>query len=62
MGFREPTTEEETELGTVVEERVGKLMKGETTGKMMKAVGERMVECIWRLCKMDFESGVEPED
>ena len=29
---------------------------------MIKGVGDRVVEWIWRLCNMAFESGVVPED
>ena len=36
--------------------------KDEITGEMIKGGGERVVEWIWRLCNMAFESGVMPED
>ena len=45
-----------------VEVRVGKLKngkatgKGEITGKMIKGGGDRVVDWIWRLCNMTFES------
>ena len=48
--------------------RVGKLMnvkatgKNEITGEMIKGGGDRVVDWIWRLCNMTFESGVVPED
>ena len=51
-----------------VEVRMGKLKNGKTagedeiTGKMIKGGGERVVDWIWRLCNMAFESGVVPED
>ena len=51
-----------------VELRVGKLKngkaadKGEITGEMIKDGGDRVVDWIWRLCNMAFESGVAPED
>ena len=43
---------------TEVEVRLGKLKNGkdEVTGKMIKGGGDRMVDWIWRLCNMGFES------
>ena len=29
---------------------------------MIKSGGDRMVDWIWRLCNMEFESSVVPED
>ena len=29
---------------------------------MIKGVGDRVVDCIWRLCNLAFESGVVSED
>ena len=51
-----------------IEVRVGKLKNGKATGKdeitgeMIKDGGDRVVDWIWRLCNMAFESGVVPED
>ena len=51
-----------------VEVRVGKFKNGKTTdkdeitGKMIKGGGDRVEDCIWRLCNMASESGVVPED
>ena len=51
-----------------VEVGVGKLKnakaagKDEVTGEMIKGRGDRVVDWIWRLCNMAFESGVMPED
>ena len=51
-----------------VEVKVGKLKDGkaagkdEITGDMIKGRGDRVVDCIWRLCNMTFESGGVPED
>ena len=48
--------------------RVGKLKnrkaagRDEITGEMIKGGGDRVVDWIWRLCNMAFESGVVPED
>ena len=48
--------------------RVGKLKNGKKTGKneitkeMIKGRGDRVVDWIWRLCNVAFESGVEPDD
>ena len=48
--------------------REAKLKNGKTTGKdeitgeMIKGGGDRVVDWIWRLCNMTFESGVMPED
>ena len=48
--------------------RVEKLKKGNSAGKdkitgdMIKGGGDRVVDFIWRLCDMAFESGVAPED
>ena len=36
--------------------------KDKITGEMVKGGGNRMVDCIWWLCNMAFESGVMPED
>ena len=36
--------------------------KDEITGEMIKGGGDRVVDWIWRLCNMAFESGVVPED
>ena len=32
--------------------------KDEFTGEMVKGGGDRVVDCIWRLCNMAFKSGV----
>ena len=51
-----------------VKGRVDKLNNGkaagkdETTGEMIKGGGDRVLDCIWRLCNIAFESGVVPED
>ena len=51
-----------------VEVRVGKLKIGKAAGKdeiteeMIKGGFERVVDWIWSLCYMAFESGVESED
>ena len=48
--------------------RVGKLKNGrsaskdEITGELIKDGGNRLVDWVWRLCNMAFESGVVPED
>ena len=48
--------------------RVGKLKNGkaagkdEITGKVVKDGDNRVVNWIWRLCNMTFESGAVPED
>ena len=48
--------------------RVGKLKNGksagkdEVTGEMIRGGGNRVVDWIWRLCKMAFESDVVSED
>ena len=36
--------------------------KDEITGEMIKDGGNKVVEWIWRLCNIGFESGVERED
>ena len=36
--------------------------KDEITGEMIKDGGNRVVDWIWRLCNMAFESSVVPED
>ena len=47
---------------------MGKLKNGkaavkvEVTGEMIKGGGDRVVDWIWRLCNMAFESGVVLED
>ena len=51
-----------------VEVSVGKLKNGkdeggdEITGEMIKYGGDRVVDWIWRLCNVAFESSVVPED
>ena len=45
-----------------VEVRVGKLNKDEITEEMIKRGGGRVVDRIWRLCSMAFESGFVLED
>ena len=37
-------------------------MQNEITGEMIKGGGDRVVDWIWRLCNMAFESGVVPGD
>ena len=53
-------------MRTEVEARAGKLKNGKAagkvTGEMIKGAGNRVVDWIWRLCNMDFECGVVPED
>ena len=36
--------------------------KDENTGEMIKGGGKRVVDWIWRLCNMAFESCVAPGD
>ena len=36
--------------------------KDEVTGEMIKGGGDRVVDCIWRLCNMACESDVVPGD
>ena len=36
--------------------------KDEITGEIIKGGGDRVVDWIWRLFNMPFESGVVPED
>ena len=49
---------------TEVEVRVGKLKNGKVAGKdevtreMIKSGSDMVVDWIWRLCNMPFESGV----
>ena len=62
MAFREVTTSEESQL-----EELGKLNNGKAAGKdeiagEIKVGGNRVVDLIWRLCNMAFESGDMPED
>ena len=51
-----------------VEVRMGKLKNGkaagkdEITGEIIKDGDDRVVDWIWRICNMAFESGVVPED
>ena len=35
--------------------------KDETTGEMIEGGGDRLVDWIWRICNMAFESSVVPE-
>ena len=36
--------------------------KDEITGEMIKGGGDRVVDWIWKLCNMAFESGAVPAD
>ena len=36
--------------------------KDKVTGEMMKGGGNMVVDWIWRMCNMAFESGIVPED
>ena len=36
--------------------------KDEITGEIIEGGSDRVVDWIWRLSNMDFESGVVPED
>ena len=36
--------------------------KDEVTGEIIKGEGDMVVDWIWRLCHMAFESGLVPED
>ena len=53
---------------TELEVRVVKIKNGkaaskdEVTGEMINGRGDRLVDSIWRVCKVAFESGVVPED
>ena len=50
------------------EVRVGEFKNGKATGKdevtgeMIKGGGDRVIDWIWKLCSMAFESGGVPED
>ena len=50
-------------MRTEVQLRVGKLKNGravskdEVTGEMIKGEGDRVVDWIWRMCNLAFESG-----
>ena len=67
MGFGDVTILKPIERAEV-EVRVGKLKNGKATGKdeiteeMIKGGGDRVVDWIWRLCNMAFQSGIVPED
>ena len=67
-GFNHIQRGEEPIRRTEVQVRVGKLKKGkaagkdEVTGEMVKHEDYMLVDWIWRLCNMAFESGVVPED
>ena len=53
---------------TEVEARVGKIKNGKAAGKdevtkeMIKGGGDMVVDWIWRLCNMAFESSAMPKD
>ena len=48
--------------------RVGKLKNGKAAGKddisgeMTKGGGDKVVDWVWKLCNMEFENGVVPDD
>ena len=60
--------EEDPIRRTEVEVREGKLRDGkaagrdEVTGEMIKGGGYMVVDWVWKICNMDFENGVVPED
>ena len=58
--FREVTNLGRKTIRTEVKVRVGK-RDGKAVGKD-KVTGEMVVDWIWRLCNVAFESGVVPED
>ena len=39
-----------------------RLRKNEVAGEMIKGKSDRVMDWIWRLCNMAFESGVVPDD
>ena len=46
-----------------LEVRIGKVAgNDEITGEMVKGGDDMVVDWIWRMCNMVFESGVVPED
>ena len=55
-------------IGRAEVEVKGKLKNGKAASKdkitveMIKGEGDRMVDWIWRICNMPFESDVVPED
>ena len=61
MGFGEKIGRAEIEVS------VGKLKNGKAAGKdentgEIKGGSDRVMDWIWKLCNMAFESGVVPED
>ena len=54
------TPSRRTEVGVSV--RQLKNRKDKVTGEIIKGGGDMVVEWIWRLCYMTFESCVMPED
>ena len=53
-------TEEEVKVRKLKKEKgVG---KDEVTGEMIKGGGDMLMNWIWRLCNMAFESGILPVD
>ena len=56
-------TSEESQLEELRKLKNGKTAgKAEITGEMIKGGGERVVDWIWKVCNMAFESGVASED
>ena len=47
---------------TKVKVRVGKVKNRKAAGEMIKSGGKKVLDWIWRLCNMTFESGLVPED
>ena len=68
MGFEEETILEENQLEKLKLRRVKKLKNGKAAGKdevteeMVKGGGDVVVDWIWKLCNMAFESDVVPEN
>ena len=68
LGFREETVLEENQLEKLRVKRVKKFKNGkaaakdEVTGELVKGGSDVVVDSIWKLCNMTFESGDVPKD
>ena len=68
LGFREETVLEENQLEKLRMKRVKKFKNGkaaakdEVTGELVKGGSDVVVDSIWKLCNMTFESGDVPKD
>ena len=58
----EPIRRAEVEVGVEKLKNGNTAGKDEITGEMIKVRADKMVNLVWRMCNISFESGVVPKD